>query len=587
LKGERIKFSLKDIVFIMFSPVDQIKERLNIVDVVSMYVALTPAGKNFKGKSPFKQEKTPSFYVSPDKGLYHCFSTGKGGDMFTFVQEMEGLDFKGSLKVLADKAGVSLKNFNPKEKEDKDRLYEIMEEATKIFEDLLARHPEVLEYIKNRGIEDANIKDFRIGYVPDGWRNLYDKLREKFKDDDLSLVGLVKKTEKGVYDTFRDRIMFPICDSSGRVIAFSGRIFKDDGKSGKYVNSPDTPLFNKSDVLFAIDKAKNYIRKYNFTTIVEGQFDVISLHQAGFKNTVAVSGTALADGLIGKDKQVNNLGVIKRLSNNLVLAFDSDTAGVNAAKRSAHIGMSLGMDVKVVDITEGKDPADFLKDFGKDAWSKILKAAEHVIIFYVNKIKQTSKDEREVGRKIKEEVLPLLLELPSDIEKSFFIKKISEITNISESYIVSDLKKIKTDLKPKSLSEEENKPAEVGQPAPTDDVIEKEIWGIYVNKEKSEAVKNKIESIVGVEGFIKMEERYKDRESEFIFGEKDYISGEEETFKNFRNYYIRKRIASIKEEIKKAESEGDEKTADELTKELNNLGKEKDVINNSRFTINN
>lgn len=570
----------------MFSPVDQIKERLNIVDVVSMYVPLTPAGKNYKGKSPFKQERTPSFYVSPDKGLYHCFSTGKGGDMFTFVQEMEGLDFKGSLKVLADKAGVSLKNFNPKEKEEKDKLYEIMEEATKIFEDFLSKSGEVLEYIKNRGIEDATIKDFRIGYVPDGWRNLYDKLRDKFSDKEISLVGLIKVTEKGAYDTFRDRIMFPICDSSGRVIAFSGRIFKDDGKSGKYVNSPDTPLFNKSDVLFAIDKAKNYIRKYNFTTIVEGQFDVISLHQAGFRNTVAVSGTALADGLIGKDKQVNNLGVIKRLSNNLVLAFDSDTAGVNAAKRSAHIGMSLGMDVKVVDITEGKDPADFLKDFGKDAWSKILKAAEHVIIFYVNKIKQTSKDERDVGRRIKEEVLPLLLELPSDIEKSFFIKKISEITNISESYIVSDLKKIKVEVKPKS-TEEEIRPQEVRKETPIDDVIEKEIWGIYINKEKSQEVKNKIESIVGPEGFIQMEEKYKDRESEFIFDEKDYVLGENETFNNFKNYYIRKRIANIKEEIKKAESESDDRKADELTKELENLGKEKDVINNSRYSVNN
>jgi DNA primase len=570
----------------MFSPVDQIKERLNIVDVVSMYVALTPAGKNFKGKSPFKQERTPSFYVSPDKGLYHCFSTGKGGDMFTFVQEMEGLDFKGSLKVLADKAGVSLKNFNPKEKEEKDKLYEMMEEATKVFEDFLSKSSEVLEYIKNRGIEEATIKDFRIGYVPDGWRNLYDKLRGKFSDKELSLVGLIKVTEKGAYDTFRDRIMFPICDSSGRVIAFSGRIFKDDGKSGKYVNSPDTPLFNKSDVLFAIDKAKNYIRKYNFTTIVEGQFDVISLHQAGFKNTVAVSGTALADGLIGKDKQVNNLGVIKRLSNNLVLAFDSDTAGVNAAKRSAHIGMSLGMDVKVVDITEGKDPADFLKDFGKDAWSKILKAAEHVIIFYVNKIKQTSKDEREVGRRIKEEVLPLLLELPSDIEKSFFIKKISEITNISESYIISDLKKVKTETK--APAKNENLPQEIVTKDQniTDNIIEKEIWGIYINKDKSEEVKNKIIEIVGEEGFGQIQEKFKDRESEFIFGDKDYLAGIDETFQNFRYRNILKKITEKENERRKAESVGDEKRADELTLELVNLGKERDKINNSRFTIN-
>ncbi len=565
----------------MFSPVDQIKERLNIVDVVSMYMTLTSAGKNYKGKSPFKQERTPSFYVSPDKGLYHCFSTGKGGDMFTFVQEMEGLDFKGSLKVLADKAGVSLQNFNPKEKEEKDKLFEIMEEATKVFEGFLSKNEEVKLYIKNRGIEESTVKDFRIGYAPDGWRNLYDKLKDKYSDKDLALVGLVKKTEKGVYDTFRDRIMFPICDSSGRVIAFSGRIFKDDGKSGKYVNSPDTPLFNKSDVLFGIDKAKNYIRKYNFTTIVEGQFDVISLHQAGFKNTVAVSGTALADGLVGKDKQVNNLGVIKRLSNNVVLAFDSDTAGINAAKRSAHIGMALGMDVKIVDITEGKDPADFLKDFGKDAWSKILREAEHVIVFYTKKIKQQAKEEREVGRRIKEEVLPLISELESEIEKSFFIKKISELANISESYIVSDLQKIKKIDKPETeKAEEKQKPKNQN----TEEVIEKEIWGIYVNKEKPEEFKEKIIKIVGQKNFDLMEEKYKDKESEFIFGEKDYIIGEKEAFKNFEHQNIRKKILTIKEEIKKAEELGDEKRADELTKELDDLGKEKDVINNSRYS---
>ncbi len=570
----------------MFSPVDQIKERLNIVDVVSAYVTLVPAGKNYKGKSPFKQEKTPSFYVSPDKGLYHCFSTGKGGDMFTFVQEMEGLDFKGSLKVLADKAGVSLKNFDPKVKEEKDRLYEIMEEATKVFENFLSKKTDVLEYIKNRGIEEKTIKDFRIGYVPEGWRNLYDLLRNKFSDKDLSLVGLVKVTEKGVYDTFRDRIMFPIFDSSGRVIAFSGRIFKDDGKSGKYVNSPDTPLFNKSDVLFGIDKAKNYIRKYDFTTIVEGQFDVIALHQAGFRNTVAVSGTALADSLVGKDNHTNNLGIIKRLSNNLVLAFDSDSAGVNAAKRSALIGISLGMDVKIIDIDSGKDPADFLRDFGKDGWSKLLKSAEHIIVFYTKKIQDSSKDEREVGRRLKEEVLPLIQELQSEIEKSFFIKKISEMTNISEKYIISDLEKIPLQEKRVSQSEE-NKNTVKSVEAPSYNVIEKQIWGIYVNKDKSEKTKKDIVDIVGEEEFLKIENKYKDKESEFIFDENDYSATEEETFKNFKNQFIRKKILHLKESIDKAEREGDEKTADELTKELALLGKEKDIINNSRHNFSN
>ncbi len=567
------------------SVVDSIKERLNIVDVISAYIPLSPAGKNYKGKSPFKQERTPSFYVSPDKGLYHCFSTGKGGDMFTFVQEMEGLDFKGSLKVLADKAGISLQNWNPKEKEEKDRLYEIMEAATLFFEIKLSENKEVLEYVKGRGVEDSTIKDFRIGYAPDGWRNLYEKLKDKFSDKDLSTVGLIKTTEKGAYDTFRDRIMFPISDSSGRVIAFSGRIFKDDGKSGKYVNSPDTPLFNKSDVLFAIDKAKNYIRKYNFTTIVEGQFDVVMLHQAGFKNTVAVSGTALADSLVGRDSHVNNLGIIKRLSNNLVLAFDSDTAGVNAAKRSANIAMSLGMDVKVVDIEAGKDPADVIKESGKDSWSAILREAKHVILFYTQKIKESSKDERELGRRIKDELLPEIFMIDSEIEKSFFIKQVSEMTGIEERHLVADLQKVKSTpsiLKEKSEFQESKEPQSI---IGTDD-LEKEIWGIYITKEKSEEIKNKITEIAGQEGFEKIEEKYKDKESEFIFGEKDYLVGEKETFNNFKKSHIQKELMKIREEMRLAAHDGDEERAESLQKKQQVLENERDSINNSRYSNN-
>ena len=569
----------------MFSPVDKIKERLNIVDVISMYINVIPAGKNFKAKSPFKQEKTPSFYISPDKGLYHCFSTGKGGDMFTFVQEMEGLDFRGALKVLADRAGVSLKDFNPKEKEEKDKLYEIMESATQIFETWFKETQEIVDYVKGRGVTDETIHEFRIGYAKDGWRNLYEALNKKYSDKELASVGLVKITEKGAYDTFRDRIMFPICDSSGRVIAFSGRIFKDDGKSGKYVNSPDTPLFNKSDVLFAIDKAKNYIRKYNFTTVVEGQFDVIMLHQVGFKNTVAVSGTALADGLIGRDKQVNNLGIIKRLSNNLVLAFDSDTAGINASRRSATIGMSLGMDVKVVDIEGGKDPADIIKEFGKDAWSKALREAEHVILFYAKKIKNSTKDERDLGRRIKEELLPDLSVIESEIEKSYFIKKISEITGIEEKYIVADLEKIKTLSVTKAVKTESS-------PIPSNKIefgmeeLEKEIWGIYIAGNKSEEMKNKIVETAGEEGFGNLFEKFKDRESEFIFSENDYTSGLDETFANFKRYHLQKRLLKIREERGLAEHDGNEERALDLLKEETNLSKEIDKINNSRH-INN
>jgi DNA primase len=566
----------------MTSPVDLIKERLNIVDVISSYIALTPAGKNYKGKSPFKQERTPSFYVSPDKGLYHCFSTGKGGDMFTFVQEMEGLDFRGALKVLADKAGISLENFNPKEKEEKDKLYEVMEEATKFFQLKLKESQEVLSYIKEgRGINDKTIEEFRIGYAPAGWRNLYDFLKGKFEEKHLSLVGLVKKTDRGFYDTFRDRIMFPICDSSGRTIAFSGRIFKDDGKSAKYVNSPDTPLFNKSDVLFGIDKAKNYIRKYNFTTIVEGQFDVVALHQAGFKNTVGVSGTALSETTVGKNSPVNNLGVIKRLSNNLVLAFDSDSAGVNAAKRSAGIAMTLGMDVKIVDILGGKDPADIIKDFGKDNWSNILREAKHLILFYANKIKNSAKDERDLGKRVKEEVLPEIVKIGSEIERAYFIKEVSGITGIKEEYIRSDISKILNTGAP--IKKPETQKLDFQNIEEKIDDIEKELWGAYVTGGNDDKIKNSIIEIIGEDGFVKMSEKFLSRESEFVFSEKDYLVGIEEKLSNFKKIYLEKKLNDIKEALRFSESEGDDEKANDLLKEQQSIQKQIDQINNSRY----
>src|SRR6185369_16545446 len=265
----------------MNSPVDKIKERLGIEEVVSSYIKLDRAGNNLKARCPFHNEKTPSFFISPDRGSYYCFGCGASGDIFTFVEEFEGLDFKGALKLLADRAGVPLEAFTPERKEaesEKERLYRAMEEATKYFEDNLRNNSkeskEVLEYLTSRGVNEKSIKDFRVGFAILDWRKLYDHLRSKgFADADIERAGLAKKPEdksKAMYDRFRGRIMFPITDSSGRVVAFSGRIFVDDGKSAKYLNSPETPIFSKHAVLFGIDKAKESIRKNNFSILVEG-----------------------------------------------------------------------------------------------------------------------------------------------------------------------------------------------------------------------------------------------------------------------------------------------------------------------------
>ena len=259
----------------MNSPVQKIKERLSIEDVVSSYIKLDQAGSNLKANCPFHNEKTPSFFVSPDRGSYYCFGCGAKGDIFSFVEEFEGLDFKGALKILANKAGVVLEQYNTEEESEKERLYRAMEEATKFYSQNLTKNEKAREYLKSRGLTENSIEDFRIGFAKDDWRELYNYLRSKnFTDKEIELAGLAKKSEKGYYDRFRGRIMFPISDSSGRVIAFSGRLFIDDGKSAKYLNSTDTPIFSKSAVLYGLDKAKDSIRKNNFSILVEGQFEI-------------------------------------------------------------------------------------------------------------------------------------------------------------------------------------------------------------------------------------------------------------------------------------------------------------------------
>src|SRR3989344_3174924 len=424
----------------MSSSVDQIKSRIDILSLVESYIKLEKAGKSWKGKCPFHNEKTPSFFVSPERGSYYCFGCGASGDIFTFVEEFEGLDFKGALKLLADKAGVVLETYSKEAKEtksEKEKLYEVMEEATKFFEENLKSSKEALEYLKSRGLTDKTIKDFRIGYAILDWRKLYEYLKSKnFTDPEIEKAGLAKKPDdksKAMYDRFRGRIIFPMSDSSGRIIAFSGRILIDDGKSAKYLNSPETLIFNKSAALFGIDKAKDSIRQNDFSILVEGQIDLVLSHQAGFKNTVASSGTAMTDSTISKENIINNLGLICRLSKNIVLGFDADKAGVNASNRFAKIALSLGMDVKVASMKDGLDPADIISKNGSDAWREAIRNSKHFITFMLERIlKDASGDGRKAGFGIKERLLPFVNDLESSIEKSHFIKLISDASGIAE-----------------------------------------------------------------------------------------------------------------------------------------------------------
>jgi DNA primase len=391
--------------------------------------------------------------------------------------------------LLAEKAGIDLAAERAKggfgggadalAKSEKDRLYMVMEAAAAFFEgNLIAPDPlavEAREYVKKRGITEETARLFRIGFAPNEWRLLYTYLREKkFSDSEIEKAGLAKRPDSGEnsgaavgahagattgvagtsqkqpYDRFRDRIMFPIMDSSGRVIAFSGRIIHDDGKSAKYLNSPDTPLYNKSTVLYGIDKAKSEIRTKNYVIMVEGQMDLVLSHQAGIKNTVAVSGTALAEHTTSptgpsREQIVNNLGIVRRLSPNVILAFDSDSAGRKAAMRSAQIAFSLGMDVKIAAMPDGKDPADMVLE-NPEAWKNVLRAAKPVVEFQIDGVMTEAKEKKLDNRKIplllRERVLPFIAAISGEMEKSYFVKMIHDRTQLSEDSIRADLKEV-------------------------------------------------------------------------------------------------------------------------------------------------
>ena len=575
----------------MNSPVQQIKERLGIEEIVSSYIKLEKAGANFKAKCPFHNEKTPSFFVSPDRASYYCFGCGAKGDIFSFIEEFEGLDFKGALKILAERAGVPLVQYNKEKEGEKEKLYRAMEESAKFFEKNLANNQKVLEYLKNRGLEDKTIKDFRIGFVKNDWRELYSYLQQKgFSDKEIELAGLAKKTEKGMYDRFRGRIMFPISDSSGRIIAFSGRIFepclpagRDDGKSAKYLNSPDTPIFSKSAVLYGLDKAKESIRKNDFSILVEGQMDLVLSHQAGFRNTVATSGTALSDSTVSKENVVSNLGLLRRLSGNIVLAFDADRAGFNASSRAGKIALSFGMDVKVVSMPEGIDPADLISKSGTDAWRTAIRNSKHIIEFLLDKVLTSHKnDMRKAGREIREKVLPYVDAVESSIEKSHFIKLINNKSGITENALLEDLKKVQSELK--SETEETKIATENVEKKMRKDPIERRLLGIAFWQE---GLKNKtIDPELIFQKLEKVKEIYKNIKEDLIYeAEEFYLNNENlqkdvnEMLLNIEEEYLNEELNQKMVELKDFK---DRKEEVEILKKIDEILKRKEEIKNNR-----
>lgn len=431
----------------MNSPIEEIKSRLDIVELVQSYVRLEKSGANFRACCPFHNEKTPSFFVSPARQIWHCFGCSKGGDQFKFIMEIEGFEFPEALKLLAQKAGVEIIREDPRVKSERNRLYDICEVATRWFADQLKQEPRIQEYLSKRGLKNETISEFDIGFAPDGWRNLLNYLIAKgFRETEIERAGLAvlsqKNSERGerYYDRFRNRIIFPISDASGRVIGFGGRIFQQSpansqqpATEAKYINTPQTMIYDKSRVLYGFDKAKQEIREKDYVVIVEGYMDTVMSHQAGVKNTVAVSGTALTPW------QLKNL---ERLSKNMVGSFDMDGAGAMATKRSIDLASSFSFSRKIAIIPSGKDPADaVLTD--PASWVQAVEEAKPIIEFFIKfSSGKFNKNTLEGKQKIFSMVLPEIKRIKNEIEMSHWVLYMARELETREEAIWKELQKI-------------------------------------------------------------------------------------------------------------------------------------------------
>lgn len=547
----------------MLRATEEIKQKLSIVDVIGEYVKLERAGNYFKARCPFHSEKTPSFHVSPDRGTYYCFGCGAKGDIFDFVEQFEGQDFKGALTMLAHRAGVTLSKQDIVDKTGE--LFVVLEKATEFFQLSLAKNSQALSYLKERGVEESTIKAFRIGLAPDSWSNLYEHLKKiGFSDRLIETVGLAKIGEKGgMYDRFRNRIMFPIADSSGRVIGFSGRAL-DKNETAKYINSPETPLYSKSKILYGFDKAKQSIRKKDYTIVVEGQFDLVLSHQAGLTNTVAVSGTAFTTS--ESLDSLSHLGVLKRLSSNIIFAFDSDAPGLGAAWKATKAAFAIGMDVKILKLPKGIDPADALSKSPQE-YKDSLKSAERAIPFFSKYSMEDSSTERNVAKAIEEKIIPLIQVIPSAINQSVAINEVSKITGFKAEVIEKDV------LRKEGTQTKEKDKEIINAPKLS---LEDKIFGLLFYKEsKGEDITQalgSLESTLGKELFENSYNRAKGFKEELLYltdilyTQHDTSERDHELLSNrLARELIRKKLRESAEELSKITS--DNPRYEELLKE--------------------
>jgi DNA primase len=460
--------------------IEEIRSKIDLVQYISETIPLKKAGRNFKACCPFHAEKTPSFMVSPERQIWKCFGCQKSGDIFGFVMETERLEFGEALRLLAKKAGVTLKSYQPSKTEsEKEKFYQINHLASEYFHYLLLNHQigqKALTYILERGISKDSLKQFKIGYSPPFWDGIQKFLVNKkgYLVQDLEKAGLAIKSERGsFYDRFRDRLMFPLLDHRGNVTGFAGRLLDPNAKEAKYVNTPETAIYHKSELLYPLQITKEDIKKENCAVVVEGELDAISTYQAGIKNVVAIKGSALTE---------QQARLLKRFCENLILSLDSDSAGDMAARRGIEIADSLGFNLKVVTLEKYKDP-DEAAQKEPEYFKNCLAEAVGVYDFYLDSaFKRFRGKTPEEKKKIGQELTPIFAKIEDEIIKDIYVKKLSERLAVNEESIILQVEKQK--------GKAQTTPKQVSDQLPKNrlEVLEEYLLALIFQSKKTEAL---------------------------------------------------------------------------------------------------
>lgn len=457
------------------STIEEIKNRIDIVEVVGDFVTLKRSGSSYKAMSPFTNEKTPSFYVVPSKGIFKDFSSGKGGDAITFVMEVDGLSYVEALKYLAGKYGIEIQEEEQSDEalaaqNRRESLYIVLSYASKYFQEVLHQSEEGksigLTYFKERGFTEETVQKFELGYSKEIWDGLLnDAIKKGYKKELLAEAGLIIDKDGKSYDRFRSRVMFPIHNVSGKPIAFGGRKLSSTDKSAKYINSPETELYHKSKVLYGMYQAKNAIRKEDNCYLVEGYTDVISMHQAGIENVVSSSGTALT---------ADQVKLIRRYSENVTVIFDGDAAGIKASMRGIDLLLEGDLNVKAVSLPDGEDPDSYARNLGAAGFQEFVAEEAQDIIRFKTKVllDDTGNDPVKKAGVIKD-IVSSIAKINDPVKRTVYIKECSDLLGIAESVLIGEQNKILIQNRKSQQSESFPEPIEMPMPPFEEELVDR------------------------------------------------------------------------------------------------------------------